>query len=232
MLSRLTFGLGVSNPSSGLSIAATIAQVATGTEQENQITRLGSLRMAMLEQWGFEMGRANRSFIGGIDLVAGAVVPVVNFPTTTAPFVLYNSNPAGGKLYHVTHAGMAYGSGTAGAAGAALFGGVTASVLATALTSNDATNFQTQSTRGYGAVTGYVGVAKTIPSGSAWMILSPSTPATAATVTGPAVSVDVRHMGFIVPPGYAMVLGALGDTGTSAKYVFSIAWNEIDADLL
>jgi hypothetical protein len=215
-----------------MSVAATIAQVATGTEQENQITRLGSLRMTMLEQWGFELGRANRSFTGCIALVAGAVVPVVNLPTTTAPFVLFNSNPAGGKLYHVTHVGMAYGSGTAGAAGAQLFGGVSPAVLATPMTSNDATNFQTQSTRGYGAVTGYVGVAKTIASGTAWMLLSGSTAASAATVTGQGVAADVRHLGFVVPPGFVMTLGALGDTGTTAKYLFSIAWNEIDADLL
>lgn len=218
------------NPGSQLAVASAIAAVATGTEQEEQITRLGSLRVAQLENNGFEAGRAARSFVGGINLVAGGVVPVVNLPTTTAPFVLYNSNPAGGKLYHVKHAGLYYASGTAGADGASLFGGMTTSPLATALTANDATNFFTQATRGYGVVSGYVGVAKTIPSGTAWMMLGGMLNL-ANTVTGPGFSVDIRHLGFIVPPGYAFVLGALGDTGTSAKYGFTVAWDEFEGDL-
>lgn len=218
------------NPTSVQGVAAVIAAVATGTEQEQQITRLGALRTTLLEAQGFELGRAGRSFFGGMTLVAGGVVPVVDLPTTTAPFVLFNSNPSGGKLYHVKQVTGWYASGTAGAFGFGLFGGVTPSVLATALVANGATNFRTQATRGTGAVSGYVDVAKTIPSGTCWMHFGGILHG-AATVTGPAYTVDVRHLGIIVPPLFAFALGALGDTGTTAKFGFSIAWDELEGDL-
>lgn len=219
-----------STPSASMANVGAIAQVATGTEQEMQVTRLGALRMTFLEQPGYELGRANRSFVGGMSLVAGGVVPVVDIPTTTAPVILFNSNASGGKNYHIKQVSIFYASGTAGADGAAIFGGVSPSVLATALTANG-TNIKTQSTRGYGVVSGYIDVSKTVASGIAWAVLSASTYVAAATVTGLAMTVDVRHLGFVVPPLFAFGFGALGDTGTTAKYGFSIMWDELDGDL-
>lgn len=218
------------NLTSVAGVASSIAQVATGTDQELQITRLGSLRQTLLELGGFETGRAARSFCGGTSAVAGGVVPVVDLPTTTAPMVLFNSNAAGGKLYHVKQISIFYASGTAGADGAAVFGAVTPSVLATALTANGS-NLATQATRGYGTCSGFLGAAKTVPSGMAWSVITPSTPIGAATVTGLAQTFNIAHLGFIVPPLYAFGFGALGDTGTTAKYGFSIFWDELDGDL-
>lgn len=216
------------NPGSQMAVTAAIAAVATGTEQEEQITRLGALRVAQLENNGFELGRVGRSMIGGCTAVADAVAPVTNLPTTTGPVVLYNANQAGGRLYHIKQVSMFYGSGTAGAYGAAPFVGVTPAILATPVTAN-ATGFSVQAARGYGPTTAFFSTAATIAAGTAWFVLG-SDVSGASTVTGPACTFDVRHLGLIVPPLYALTIGALGDTGTSAKYGFSVAWDELEGD--
>src|SRR4029077_11228100 len=114
------------NPSSQMVSAASITQVQTGTEQQEQITRLGSNRVAQLEQNGFEVGRVNRSWVACISLVAGGVVPVGDLPPPTGPVVVDNAEPQGtGKLLHVKHVSAYYASGTEGAAGFGIFGGVT-----------------------------------------------------------------------------------------------------------
>lgn len=211
----------------------TISFKASGTGSPAQVfelTNLGAQRVAQQEPPGYELARSGRTFVGGMTLVAGGVVPVVDLPTTTGPFVLYNSNADGGRVLVVKRITSWYASGTAGAGGHGLFAGVTPSVLATALTSNDATNFRTQSLRGYGTPAGFVGVAKTIPAGTAWMHLG-GIMHTAVTVTGIAYSVDLGNMPFVVPPRFALTVGVLGDTGTTAKYGFSVCWDEVEAVL-
>lgn len=218
------------NPSSQLSVVAAVAAVNTGTELETQMTRLGSERVSQLEQVGFEMGRVARSFVASTSAVAGGQVPVVDIPTTTAGWVLNNANAAGsGKLLHIKRVGLFYASGTAGADGAALVGGVTSVVLATQLTANGS-NHKTGCTRGYGTVNHYIDVGKTVAL-AAWGLLTPSTPVGAAAVTGMAMVSDVSALGLIVPPQFALALSALGDTGTTAKYGVTIFYDEIDGDL-
>lgn len=207
----------------------TIAAVATGSGPSVlEKTRLNSLRTTILEEPGFEMGRAFRSFIAGTSAVAGGVAPVTDVPTTTAAWGLFNANAAGGRLLHIKRVGLFYASGTAGADGAALVGGVTSTPLATPLTANSS-NHKTSCTRGTGVVNHYLGTAQTVAL-SAWGLLTPSTYVGAATVTGLAMVSDIASLGFVVPPQYAFALSALGDTGTTAKYGVVIYYDEIDGD--
>jgi hypothetical protein len=217
------------SPSSSLGSVAVLAPVGTGTEQEINLTRLQSQRIAQCEQQGFEMGRAAMSFHGGMAVAAAAVVPVVDLPTTTSPICLYNANQGGGKLYHIKRVSAHYGSGTEGAAGFGLFGGIAPLPLATALVANGS-NIKTQCSRGFGLCTGFIDVGKTIATGTAWMLLG-GINTLAATVTGNGYTVDVSHLGFVVAPGFAFTWGVLADTGTTAKYVLSVAWDEVTADL-
>jgi hypothetical protein len=211
----------------------TISYAGTGTSQANQMTSLASIRVAQVEAPGLEASRSGRSFVGGTSLVAGGVVPVVDLPTTTGPFILFNSSSAGGGQKHlvVKRISCFWASGTPVATGFGLFAGVTPSVLATALTANGATNFATQCTRGTSPPTafGFVDVAKTIPSGTAWMHLGgTSASITAAATAGPGYSVDLTAHPFIVPPLFALTIGALGALGTSFKLGFSVAWDEME----
>src|SRR5438552_4169230 len=139
-----------------------IAYRAPGSKPTDvELTNLSAQRVAQLEPPGYELARTGRSFCGGITLVAGAIVPVVDLPTTTGPLVLFNSNQDGGDVLVVKRVSMSYGSGTLAAYGSTLFAGVTPSKIATALTANGATNFRTQALRGYGTPKGFVDVAKT-----------------------------------------------------------------------
>jgi hypothetical protein len=209
-----------------------VAYYGAGANLQNQMTNLGSLRIAQVEAPGLEMARSGRSFVGGTTLVAGAVVPVVDLPTTTGPLVLFNSSAQGPGQKHLVLKRIScfYGSGTLTATGFGLFAGVTPSVLATPLTANGATNFRTQCVRGTSPPTplGFIDVAKTIPAGTAWMHLGGVSVVAAAATTGPAYTVDVSSHPFIVPPLFAVTVGVLGDTGTTAKYGFSLYWDEVE----
>ena len=214
------------NPTSQLLIAAPIGQTGTGFEEQLEVTRLGSERIAQLEQPGYEKGRCNKSFVGGMKLVAGGIVDAIDFVTTTAPFVLYN---AGTRLFHIKRVTCYYASATMPANGYGIYAGVTPVPLATALTANDATNFATQSTRGYGLVTGYVGVAKTIVQPT-WMHLGGIT-STNSAVVGPSYTVDVTALGYIIPPTYAFCTGVLASVTGAPLFNFTVAWDELDGDL-
>lgn len=210
----------------------TITFKGAGSTPFQESSNLGSSRECQVEAPGYEMGRSGRAFFAGITLVAGGVVPVVDLPTTTGPCVLYNANPSGAsnKVLVPKRITAFYASGTGGAAGFGLFCGITSGPLATALVANGATNFRTQGSRGSGTSNAFIDVAKTIPAGTCWMHLG-GIVTLANTVTGPAYSVDVTALGLVVPSTFALVVGVLGDTGTTAKFGFSIAYDELEAIL-
>lgn len=211
----------------------TVSFKATGSGSPslfNEITNLGADRVCQLEAPGYEMARSGRSFVGGITLVAGAIVPVVDLPTTTGPIILFNSAPDGGRVLVVKRLSFSYGSGTLAAYGSSLFAGVTPAKIATALTSNGATNFRTQSTRGAGTPLGFIDVAKTIPAGTAWCLLGGIAHG-AETTMSLGYTVDVSSHPFVVPPGFALTWGVLAGLGTSAAYLFSAGWDEVEAIL-
>ena len=213
----------------GLAINA-IAQASTGGQTlQVEGTRLKSARTTILEQPGFEMGRSGRSFYGGIQVVAAGIVPVVDLPTTTAPIVVYNAGVPSpvNRLLHLKTVSIFYASGTAGVDGVGIFCGVTSAPLATALTAN-AANCKVQGSRPVQTSIAFIGLAVTVVA-SAWIVLD-GTAVGAAAVTGLCRTVDVSKLGFVVPPTYAFVAGGLGDTGTTAKYGFGFAWDEIEAD--
>src|SRR5438552_5925744 len=73
-------------------------QPGTGSPTlQNYCTNLGAQRFAQLEAAGYEMSRSGRTFVGGHSVIAGAISPVADLPTTTAPMVLFNSAPTTGN---------------------------------------------------------------------------------------------------------------------------------------
>lgn len=211
--------------------ATTISFKAVGAGSPSmflEMSNMGSQRVSQLEPPGYELARSGRTCVGGTTLIAGGIVPVVDLPTTTGPLVLFNSQPDGGKVLSVKRISMTYASGTLGAYGSSLFAGVTPSKLATALTSNGATNFRTATIRGTGTPVAFVDVAKTIPAGTAWVNLGGIAHG-AETTMAIGYTVDLAHSPFIVQPGFALTVGTLGDLGTSAKWMYSLVWDEIEA---
>lgn len=207
---------------------ASFAEIATGSEGKAAATRLLSQRIAQVESAHQEKARCARRFCGGIQAVTNGIVPVVDLPTTTAPLLLYNAAPDGGKSLVIDHVAGAVASGTAGAGGSVLFCGVTAAKVATALTANG-TGCSIQATRGAGSSVAFIDVAKTVPAGTAYVLLS-SMMHTAIAVPG--VGPSYRCDGsFVIPPGFGFVVGMFAHTGTTAKHLFSIIWDEMLIDL-
>jgi hypothetical protein len=210
----------------------TITFKGAGSAGVYEQSNLGAQRVCQLEAPGFEAGRSGRSFVGGLQLITSGRIPVVDLPTTTGPVSLFNAaNPAASppRYLVVKRISFSYASGTLGAYGSTLFGGVSPSVLATPTTANG-TNFSIQATRGTGASVAFLSQGTTIPTGTAWMLLGGIAHG-AETTMSIGYSVDVSAHPFIVPPGFAFTFGILADTGTTAKYIHSIAWDEIEAVL-
>lgn len=203
-----------------------------GNSVFDETTNLGSQRIAQLEAPGFEMSRSGRSFVGGLQLITSGIVPVVDLPTTTGPLVLFNAaNPGANppRYLVVKRISMGYASGTLAAFGSTLFAGVTPIVLATALVTNG-TNCTIQATRGTGASVAFIDVAKAIGAGTAWVLLGGIAHG-AATTMSIGYTVDVSAHPFIVPPGFALTVGTLGGLGTTAKWLYTIGWDECEAIL-
>ncbi len=178
------------------------------------------------------MGRSGRSFVGGLQLITSGRIPIVDLPTTLGPVSLFNAaNPGNNppRYLVVKRISFSYASGTLGAYGTTLFGGVSTTVLAAATTANG-TNYSIQATRGTGASVAFLSQGTTIPTGTAWMLLGGIAHG-AETTMSIGYTVDVSQHPFIVPPGYAFTFGLLSDLGTSAKFIHSVAWDEIEAIL-
>jgi hypothetical protein len=216
------------NPSSQLATyVSPLGKLGPGAEQEEQLTGIGALRVAQVDLSRAELARTGRFFTGGLTLVANAIVPVVDLPTTTAPFIIYNNAPSGGRSLILDRLSVTIGSGTTGAAGFSLFCGVTSAPVASPPTANS-TGVSIQATRGFGTSVALGKASQTIPSGTAFMVVG-GIMTTAVAVTGCGYSTTVDG-GFIAAPGYGLVLGILGDTGTSAKYLVQATWAEIELD--
>lgn len=201
-----------------------------GSSVYDELTNLGAQRICQLEAPGFEMGRSGRSFSGGLQLITSGRVPVVDLPTTTSQITLYNAaNPGANppRYLVVKRLSFAYASGTLAGFGSTLFAGVTPTVLATAITANS-TNMSIQATRGTGASVAFLSQGDTIPTGTAWMLLGGIAHG-AATTMSIGYTVDLSSHPFIVPPGYALSFGILAGLGTSAKYIHSASWDEVEA---
>lgn len=204
----------------------TPSYLAPGTQYSGRISGMGSAATHNFEARNYEMARSGRTFCGGIQLVTSAVVPVVDLPTTTAPLYLHNAASDGGKWLVIKRVAMAIGSGTAGAAGFTIFAGVTAAKTASPPTANG-TNYSIQATRGGASSVAFMKSAQTVPSGTAWTLLA-GVFHTAVTVVGIGTGVEVDGL-FVVPPGYGFCFGAYADTGTTAKYIGSCIWDEVEA---
>lgn len=216
----------------------TVAFKATGSGSPGiggELSNMGAGRSAQLEAPGFEMGRSGRSFVGGHSVIAGAISPVADVPTTTAPMVLFNSAPQSGtsRVLVVKRISFSYSTaGTLSAYGSSIFAAVTPSKLATALTANGS-NIKSQATRGTGTPYGLIDAAKTIAAPT-WQQLGGIAHG-AETTMSLGYTVDISSHPYIVPPQFAFAWGVLSATdgagATTPLYILSVAWDEVEAVL-
>lgn len=182
------------------------------------------------------MARTGRSFVGGTSAVAGGQAAVTNLPTTSIAWMLYNSQPTAQtvKCLVVKRLSAFFCSSTLNIAttGFSIFAGVPPVIVAAAnVPTANSTNHATQACRGFGTPLGIIASAGTIPTGTAWEVLSCATNITAAQTTGPSTTVELSGQPFIVQPGFCLAVGILGATGGTPLYGISIAWDECEMTL-
>jgi hypothetical protein len=206
-----------------------------GNSVFQEMTNLGAQRYCQLEAPGYEMARSGRSFCGGIQAVTNGTIPLVDLPTTTAKHILYNAaNPANNPPRHlvIKRLSFSYASGTLGAFGSSVFAGVSPSaVTGNCILTANGTGFSIGATRGTGASVAFMDTAKTgFPSGAA-LALFGGIAHGAETTMSIGYTVDISNSPLIVPPGFGLNFGVLADTGTTAKYLMSVFWDEVEAVL-
>ncbi len=207
----------------------------SGSTLVKELTNMGSLRVAGFEPRGFELARSGRSFCGGHQVIAAAISPVADIPTTTAPMVLYNASATGDsppRVLVVKRLSFAYAtSGTLSAFGSNLFAGVTPTVLATALTANGS-NINIQSKKGTGSSKAFIDAAKTIVATTHINLGGIAHGAETTMSIGYTIKLPFP---FLVQPGCALsfgVLSAIDSAGaTTPLYMLSVGWDEIEATL-
>ena len=214
-------------------IYTTIAKVGkgtTGSAMPSSYTGIGSQRIAQVEPQYLELVRSTRLFTATLAQVTNGTVPLTNIPTTAPSHGLFNNAPLGSPRCIVpVHIATTYASGTAGAAGLTLFCGVSANVLASLPTANS-TGWTIQANRGTGTSVGLVTTAPTFPSGTSWALLDGGGFASGTTVTGPGKGFRLDGM-FLVPPQFSFGFGVISDTGTTAKWCYTVIFAEIEVDL-
>lgn len=162
------------------------------------------------------------------------IAPVTAYPTTTATFLLFNGEAAGGRSYFIDTAYAFLASGTNGAGGA-LLGAVTIGSQAAA---NSGANPAAYSSTVVTSLSGKTGGTKavlanawTIVGGTpAWQVLAGSAAPAAATIGANVLLANVDG-GIVVPPGFGLALTVLSGTGTTALYGVGVTWDELEADL-
>ena len=197
---------------------------AIGSQRAIGLDELGGLLNSPMSPALYNLAR--RGLVYGIKhTVATAVAPLQVVPTTTAAFVLNNTDSgASAKNLIMLQCGIYLGSGTNGI-GAAVFAGVTGGPLATQLTT-DGTGFTKSQGLGAGqaASLAYGDVSKTVVAG--WQHIGGFDANPAAAVPGASRVFDLNGA-FIVRPTYAFMMHTVAGAGTSAAYCYSALWAEV-----
>jgi hypothetical protein len=195
---------------------------ASGTQRAVSLDELGGLKVSGLLPAYYDLARQGKIF-ACTHTVATAEAPLQVVPTTTAALVVNNvDSSTGGKVLVLLQAGLYLGSGTSGI-GATLYGQVGSTALATQLSADTSGVTRTNGRGGADSSVAYVGISKTVAGG--WTQLG-SYDCAAAAVVGQGFAVPLHGM-FVVRPTYAFGLHATAPAGTTAKFVFSAIWAEV-----
>lgn len=194
----------------------------------------GGLAVSQLLPPKGQRAAAGRRYNAVVGNGATFIAPVTAYPTTTATFLLYNGEPAGGRSYFIDTVYAFNASGTP-AAGAALLGGVT---LASQAAANSGASPAAYSGTVVTSLSGKSGGTKavlanawTIVGGTpAWQVLAKSEAAAAATIASNTLLGHVDG-GIVLPPGFGLALTVLSGAGTTPLYGFGVTWDEIEADI-
>ncbi|MDE2096903.1 MAG: hypothetical protein KGL39_06610 [Patescibacteria group bacterium] len=194
----------------------------------NQLMRLSPYKHQFVDQVGprwAELVRMGKVFAASGGVVANAIAPVVDMPTTANIHGLYNGNSVASNICLAIIKVSTYAaSGTLGL-GRAMIGCVSGGAQSAKPSAGTGVvgpnNLLPTSTNASNAV---MGTGTALTTAGAWQVLGGlDTPA--AVEIGAGLSADVEGM-FIVPPTYVFGLHVLAPLGTTAKFLGTIIWAE------
>ncbi len=206
-----------------------------GSEQRVRLTNKRSLVVAQYETPGCEVTKANRRFHFGSGVLANAVAPLQEMPTTASMYALQNQYSADSRIHLVVdQVSVFLFSGTAAVGGAVLIAGVPASPHASALSNGTGVVGPKSSTGSTARTSSAVwAAAPTLASTPAWHVIGfgPAIPASNV-FPCPAVMADLTSFPIIIRPGnYYAGFHILGGAGTSAEYSMSCIYHEVEMEL-
>lgn len=207
-------------------VRSVVAAIGHGIDRPLPLTTNGSLAVAQVESPNSEQLRMGLRFWGGCQVIANGIAPVTAIPTTSPSLALYNSATATtGKCLIVDFLSFFLGSGTP-TAGATLLTAVSNGVIAAGAPSA-ATNYSSKcasgdTTKSSAAVWA---TSITFPASSVWVAARPGK-LNAAVNFGQGEAPLITNGLALVPPGYALGMAIMSETGTTPLFVVSAAWNE------
>lgn len=212
-----------------IGIPGRVTKQGASAEVPLQQSILGNLRVAQFEAPGYEMSRAANRFYATTKNDTGARTPVTAMPTTTAGWILYNANAAGGRPLVIDFLSAFLTSGTAGI-GIALLGAVsTAAIASASIPSQAANHCAPQSfSRGGRSSSAILGVAATVVDPNFCVLAAQ---AGAAGGIGFGLTVDLAYRSIVVPPGFAFLFDVLSGVGATPKVGVTVGWHEPETDL-
>lgn len=197
----------------------TAENLGSGVVKTIRGTNRGNLAVAEAEP--FRASFVRDRFIASGGVVANAVVPVVDVPTTAAGFALYNANPDKSLFIEKVTAHQA--SGTAGLGGSLLVcksGGPQSSPP----TTNGTGVVIDRAGGGSGNTLCKFKDAVTLTSAGAWLTVATGKYIAEVNI-GFAMIADLDGL-IEIPPLYCLGMTVLAPTGTNAKFTFGVVWSE------
>lgn len=206
-----------------------------GVDVMLRATNKRSLVVAQFEAPGFEISKANKRFHFGSGVLANAVAPLQEMPTTASMYALQNQYSADSRIHLVIdQVSVFLFSGTGAVGGAVLIAGIPASPHASAL-SNGTGVVGPKSNTGSTARTSQAvwAAAPTLASTPAWISVGfgPAIPASNV-FPCPAITAEFQNFPLVIRPGnYYAAFHVLAGAGTGAEYSMSCIYHEVEAEL-
>lgn len=181
-----------------------------------------------------ELARLGYLFALSSGVVANAKIPIVDIPTTTASWALYNGNALGsGICLFVKKVGVHLASGTSGVGGTIWAGlsGVAQSGAGIPTAATGTVGPQVLNTNSANRVSkALIGGAVTLAAAPAWHPIGDFLNHAAVATVGSGKVIEMEG-GIVIPPNFACGFEIISGTGTTAKYAFSFTYAEMPADI-
>ncbi|MCI0635574.1 MAG: hypothetical protein L0206_16915 [Actinobacteria bacterium] len=222
--------MGLYNFSADLLVQRISGLLGNGSRVAPRGTGAGSMAVAQVEPPRTDLGRMGARFCASAGVVANAIAPVVDVPTTASMYVLQNNYAASSRICLVVEqVGVWHASGTAGLGGM-LLGGLPGTPHASALTNSTGVVGPKSCSASAKISTAVWATGATLAAAPAWIALADLTLISEITIgKGAVVVLDGL---FVVPPGgYYAAFHVLAPTGTTSKFSMSAVWSEMTLDL-